>query len=46
MTTGQLPEIGITGLEEEFDTFCILAGLSKNENPFQIEHYFNLTPEE
>lgn len=48
MTTDQLPEIGITGLEEGLDTpsLCILAGLGKNENPFQIEHYFKQTLEE
>ena len=48
MRTDQLPEIGMTGLEEGLETpsLCILAGLSKNENPFQIEHYFKQTLEE
>ena len=48
MTTGQLPDIGITGLEEGLDSpsLCILAGLSEYENPFQIEHYFNLALKE
>jgi hypothetical protein len=48
VTTDQLPDIAVQGLEEGLDTpsLCILAGLSKNENPFQIEHYFKLTLEE
>ena len=48
LTTDQLPDIGITGLEEGLDTpsLCILAGLIKNESPFQIDHYFKLTLEE
>jgi hypothetical protein len=48
ITTDQLPEIGITGLQEGFDTpsLCILAGLSKNESPFLIDHYFNLALKE
>ena len=48
LTTDQLPDIGVKGLEEGLDTpsLCILAGLSKNENPFQIEHYFKQTLEE
>ena len=48
LTTDQLPDIGVTGLEEGMDTpsLCILAGLSKNESPFQIDHYFKLTLEE
>jgi len=48
LTTNQLPDIGVTGLQEGLDTpsLCILAGLSKNESPFQIEHYFKLTLEE
>jgi hypothetical protein len=35
LTTNQLPDIGVTGLEEGLDTpsLCILAGLSKNEFP-------------
>jgi len=48
LTTNQLPDIGVKGLEEGLDTpsLCILAGLSKNDNPFQIENYFKLTLEE
>jgi hypothetical protein len=48
LTTDQLPDIGVTGLEEGLDTpsLCILAGLSKNENPFQLDHYFKRTLEE
>lgn len=45
LTTDQLPGIGLKGLEEGLDSpsLCILAGLSKNESPFEIEHYFELT---
>ena len=48
LTTDQLPEIGLAGLEEGLDTpsLCILAGLSKNESHFQIDHYFKLTLQE
>ncbi len=48
VTTDQLPDIAVQGLEEGLDTpsLCILAGLSKNESPFQIEHYFKLTLDE
>lgn len=48
LTTDQLPGIGVTGLEEGLDTpsLCILAGLSKSESPFEIDHYFKLTLEE
>jgi hypothetical protein len=48
MTADQLPDIGVKGLEEGFDTpsLCILAGLNKNESPFQIEHYFKMTLDE
>ena len=48
MTSDQLPDIGMTGLEEGLDTpsLCILAGLSKNESPFEIEHYFKLSLDE
>lgn len=48
LTTDQLPDIGLKGLEEGLDTpsLSILAGLSKDENPFQIEHYFKLTLDE
>jgi hypothetical protein len=39
LTIDQLSAVGVKGLEEGLDTpsFCILAGLSKNENPFKIE---------
>ena len=48
LTTDQLPGIGLTGLEEGLDTpsLCILAGLNKNESPFQIVHYFKLALQE
>ena len=48
MTADQLPDIGVIGLQEGLDTpsLCILAGLSKNESGYQIEHYFKLTLEE
>lgn len=48
LTTDQLPDIGVTGIEEGLDTpsLWILAGLSKNASPFQIDHYFKLTLEE
>jgi len=48
MTSDQLPDIGMTGLEEGLDapSLCILAGLTKNESPFEIEHYFKLALDE
>lgn len=48
LTTDQLPDIWVSGLEEGLDTpsLCILAGLSKNDSPFQIDHYFKLTLKE
>ena len=48
ITTDQLPEIGSIGLDEGLDTpsLRILAGLNKDENPFQIDHYFQLSLEE
>src|SRR5690606_29447002 len=48
MTTDQLPDIGVTGIEEGLNSpsLYILAGLSKNESPFQIDHYFKLTLDE
>lgn len=48
LTTDQLPDIGVKGLEEGFDTpsLCILAGLNKNESPSQIEHYFKMSLDE
>ena len=44
-TTSQLPDIAIIGLEEGLDSpsLRILAGLNRNENPFQVEEYFNKT---
>ena len=41
-TTSQLTDIAIIGLEEGLDSpsLCILAGLNKNENPFEIREYF------
>ena len=48
MTTDQLPDIAIKGLEENLDSpsLFILAGLNHADNFFQIEHYFRLTLEE
>lgn len=48
LTTDQLPDVGMKGLEEGFDTpsLCILAGLSKNESLHQIDHYFKLSLDE
>lgn len=48
LTTDQLPDVGVTGLEEGLDTpsLCILAGLIKKESPYVIEHYFKLALEE
>ncbi|MCB0696316.1 MAG: hypothetical protein KDC07_03060, partial [Chitinophagaceae bacterium] len=48
VTTDQLPCTGIIALEEGLDSpsLCILAGLSKYEEPSQIDYYFKLTLEE
>jgi len=48
ITTDQLPMVGMKGLEQGLDSSSlrILAGLGKDENPFVIEHYFNLALEE
>ena len=48
LATNQLPDIGLIGLEEGLDTpsLCILAGLNKNESPFQTDHYFKRALEE
>ena len=48
LSSSQLPEIGIRGLEEGLDTpsLCILAGLGKYDSPFEIEHYFKRTLDE
>lgn len=48
LPTDQLPNIGITGIEEGLDSpsLLILAGLSKNESLYEIEHYFKRTIEE
>ncbi len=42
-TISQLPDIAVLGLKEGFESasLLILAGLSPNENSFQIEDYFN-----
>ena len=47
-TTSQLPDIAIIGLEEGLDSpsLQILAGLNKNENPFQVDDYFRRTLQE
>jgi hypothetical protein len=41
---GKRPEVAITGISEGLtsDSLYILAGLSKNENTFEIEHYLAL----
>jgi hypothetical protein len=43
LTSSQLPTIGIKGLEERIDSpsLIILAGLNKNENPSEVNYYFN-----
>ncbi len=48
LSSSQLPDIGVKGLEEGLDTpsLCILAGLGKHESPFEKEHYFKLTLDE
>jgi len=48
LTTIQLPEIGLLGLQEGLDSesLIILAGLNKNDNPFVIQKYFDKTIEE
>jgi hypothetical protein len=45
LTTSQLPNIGVEGLQEGLDTpsLLILAGLSKNENLHEIDQYFKKT---
>ncbi|MEO8416532.1 MAG: hypothetical protein ABI472_22905 [Ginsengibacter sp.] len=47
-TISQLPDIAIVGLEEGLDSpsLWILAGLNKNENPFQVDDYFRRTLQE
>ena len=47
-TSDQLPDIAMIALEEGLDTpsLRILAGMSKNDNPFEIEKYFKHTLEE
>lgn len=42
LTTSQLPEIGVIGLQEGLDTpsLCILAGLGNGDTLHEIEHYF------
>lgn len=48
LRTDQLPEIAIIGMEEGLNSpsLYILAGLEKNESPFQVEHYFKLALDE
>lgn len=48
LTTSQLPEIGLLGLQEglETESILILAGLCKNDNPFEIQEYFDKALEE
>ncbi len=48
ITTEQLPELAVVVLEDglQSPSLCILAGLSKDESPSLIEHYFKLTLEE
>ena len=48
LTTSQLPEIGLLGLQEGLDSesLVILAGLSTNDNPFEIQEYFDKSIEE
>lgn len=43
LTTLQLPQIGLAGLEQglESESLTILAGMSDNDNPFELEDYFN-----
>ena len=45
LTTSQLPEIGLLGLQEGLstDSLIILAGMSENDNPFEIQEYFDKT---
>lgn len=42
LTTSQLPEIAILGLEEglESESLLILGSLSRNDNSFEINEYF------
>jgi len=42
LTTSQLPELAILGIEEgyESESLFILAGMSKNDNGFEIQEYF------
>lgn len=48
ITTEQLPKLAVVVLEDglQSPSLCILAGLSKDESPSLIEHYFKLTLEE
>ncbi|MFN8888502.1 MAG: hypothetical protein ACK5WF_13665, partial [Cyclobacteriaceae bacterium] len=41
LTTKDIPDIGVTGLEEGLDSknMRIVAGLAENENPFLAEDY-------
>src|SRR5690606_18407238 len=48
ITSDELPKLGVAGLEQGLDTpsLRILAGLNRNDSPFEIEHYFKLAIEE
>lgn len=43
LTEKVIPDIGLTALEENYngEFLSIIAGLSKNENPFLMVDYFN-----
>ena len=43
-----LPDIALTGLNEniETDSLIILAGMSENDNSFELEQYFNMSIDE
>lgn len=45
LSTSQLPEVAILGLEEGFesDSLLILASFGKNDNSFEINEYFEKT---
>jgi hypothetical protein len=47
-STSQLSDIAMIGLQEGLDSpsLRILAGLNRNENPFQVEDYFSRTLQE
>jgi len=45
LTTSQLPELAILGIEEgyESESLLILAGMSKRDNGFEVQEYFKNT---